>query len=492
MFASISVFEHYRRTVLLLKSKSTALPMILFGAGSIFVLALVLWCGADNLFGRGVDPEGGFAGRVVDDLFRSFFIQKKVAKAHHDTNISYPLVSQRNSRNVVKGESTFLDIILSGEETNLQPAPRHTKNDYQMSSHFDLNELANAPTTSNTLTSKGCIPSWLCHRCLVLHRNAKELCQHVCPSCYSEILCAQIDGSKYLKDHIREKIEEEGSSSIPRIIHQVGDVEWLDPIQFPDLVRQQNSWRHVHNTSYRFYTEATGLEFIRQNYASLEQELRALTVSQQKSVLGLLALYHFGGVLADVNLLLEANLDFIWNMGLSFVASAKYPPAYSGCWLLYSGFVAARPRHPVLALAIALLLETSRWRNDNMSDVGIAMLWDSTYSQCSDHDEILEFGWCGEYQTRQGSIDEFILGKAFRETYSGASLIQEKGEFALFGTHSVSSSEERNLILLMSEGDTGATRLTDVSHNRLVASTNLVGESLAPILEKSSLRTTAQ
>jgi hypothetical protein len=153
--------------------------------------------------------------------------------------------------------------------------------------------------------------------------------------------------------------------------------------------------------------------------------------------------------------MLETDLDIIIKGPTTFVA-ARYSGTLDNC--LWVGLIAASPGHPVIARSIeniihSLLLGTHADRvalerdlMGNCENPYVADLWkfrspsaDNVFKDCS-----------------LGIAYNQILGKTSKSPTSHIGFTAEKG-----GT---------SRILLIADNDAGATRLTDLSMNLLVAS----------------------
>ena len=305
----------------------------LVGATALFCLIFHLSFGR-ILWGDGYDPDGGLFGKFADQiilflLLRTSWNSRSTSPSQTGPDkISYPYVSARSSLDQVPGYSRFLEVVLgfskrikknnrSRQEESEQNTRLGAEARLQIhsSSEYSGSHGGNSPRTiSEILHSSDCRPGWLCHRCLLLYSNNEDQCQLACPTCYFELLCSKVHNSRYLLEtgsflqsngtNARHTYSETAvdSRTIPRIIHQVGPSRWLDSGRFPDLVRLQNSWRQVHNATYRYYTPELALRFVRQHFAPLESAFVSLPETEKYALFGWMVLYHVGGVVASSEL----------------------------------------------------------------------------------------------------------------------------------------------------------------------------------------------
>ena len=256
------------------------------------------------VWGDGYNPEGGLAGTVCDSLIESLRWNngKPQHQGMHHLELSYPYVPVRSSREEVLGYSAFLEVILNWNLRKRKTAPSVSLNrgrkptaEPRRDEEFSVQDN---PRLLHILQSTGCRPGWLCHRCLLFRSYDAHQCQTVCPGCFVNILCSNVQNSRYLCQNMGEP-QTATSSSIPRIIHQVGRVEWLDANVFPNLVRLTNSWRQQSNATYRYYTPEMTFRFVRQHFSPLEKAFTSMTESERRTLFSWLILYHSGGISAD-------------------------------------------------------------------------------------------------------------------------------------------------------------------------------------------------
>ena len=141
----------------------------------------------------------------------------------------------------------------------------------------------------------------------------------------------------------------------------------------------------------------------------------------------------------------------VWNASISFAAAIISPPGGS-CLFLWKGFVAARPEHPVVALAIQLQLETLTW-----SKTALSTVWDTTSKTCASplHHEWRRRAETGGCCFSRPEINEdfpsHVLGKAFRDIAGRSEVrVVPDDDLALFGSQATPSPKDRSLLLLVS------------------------------------------
>jgi hypothetical protein len=111
--------------------------------------------------------------------------------------------------------------------------------------------------------------------------------------------------------------QEQNQYHIPKIIHQVYDVP-ITTLLYPELVRIQNTWRTQTGYQYHFYTFTEQKQFIQQYYPIIVYDIYEAmiiddTYHYQRRIhfFQLLVLYQFGGIYANLDVLLEVHLNAI-------------------------------------------------------------------------------------------------------------------------------------------------------------------------------------
>ncbi|GKY94110.1 hypothetical protein MPSEU_000377300 [Mayamaea pseudoterrestris] len=230
---------------------------------------------------------------------------------------------------------------------------------------------------SSRLHDIGCSPGWFCHRCLRLPWiGSHKLCgRWVCPTCYQTSVCGSESNdtgntATYIQLNV-EVIEARNSTDttkrIPRIIHQTW-FEQLSSREYPHLQRLQNSWKAMKGWEYRFYTDESAREFVLQHMPKpIQNAYDAIMVPAFKAdFFRLCVLAIHGGVYADIDLMLEINLDNFITDDLSFfvprdVNVDMWPDANYCVW---NGLLGSSPGHPIVIKALEDLVNRALGRMD--------------------------------------------------------------------------------------------------------------------------------
>jgi len=212
-------------------------------------------------------------------------------------------------------------------------------------------------------------PGWFCNRCLNwAARGSFERCELFCPRRYKEIICGANDIVEKIDiqvDVIVKHSPSTMSNMIPRIIHQT----WYEEITFdryPQLARLQASWINS-GWEYRFYTDETARRYIEENYPSrfLDSFDALIHGAYKADLFRYLVLLREGGVYADVDVLLEGNLDAFIRPAISFFAPRDVPCEYAGePFCLFNGLMGSSPGNLVLARAVERLVNLIQARAD--------------------------------------------------------------------------------------------------------------------------------
>lgn len=123
-------------------------------------------------------------------------------------------------------------------------------------------------------------------------------------------------------------------------------------MEFPELARMQNTWRSVTGYEYHFYTPKQEIIFIKEHYPTIVMKTYDAIVGSQRrrDLFKLLVLYKLGGIFANVDIMLETNLDALIEPTTSFMVPRDPGLLSHNC--LWNGLLAAEPGHPLLAKTI--------------------------------------------------------------------------------------------------------------------------------------------
>ena len=235
---------------------------------------------------------------------------------------------------------------------------------------------------------------------------------------------------------------------IPRIVHQT----WMHPIGARDpKARFPNSFR-TSGWDYRFYVDEDASTFIAENFPpEVHEAYESLIPGAFKADLfRYCVLYIHGGVYADIDVLLESNLDAVLTDDVSFMVPIDEPV---GC--LWNGFMASVPKHPFLLRAIEQTVNRVR-RQETSVDVVAQTCPPLSYGAVFRNDVLYVSGPCA-----LGMAVNTVLGNHPQATFAAG--------------HFETTDVGKVVILNQNKLDLGAMRLTDVVTNLIVCATDLEG-----------------
>jgi len=224
-----------------------------------------------------------------------------------------------------------------------------------------------------------CEPGWWCNRCLQASSYGSfSNCSFVCGKCAPEFICNEREKGMQIDINVQVKLLKLSRKSnpaadimkwqqqrIPRIIHQT----YFDDItkeKFPQLVRLQNSWK-ASGWEYRFYSDDTARNYIRTNYPERFVSVfdTLLPGAYKADFFRYLVLFREGGIYADIDVMLDANLDQFITPDLSFFAPIDSVGVYADeSFCLWNGLIGSAPAHPALANAIEWMVNLVSSRGD--------------------------------------------------------------------------------------------------------------------------------
>jgi mannosyltransferase OCH1-like enzyme len=136
---------------------------------------------------------------------------------------------------------------------------------------------------------------------------------------------------------------------IPRIIHQT----WFEEVsvdRYPQLSRLQNSWKKS-GWEYRFYDDATAKQYVTENFPHgfVEAFDSVIPGAYKADFFRYLVLLKTGGVYADIDVMLDTNLDSFVTPSMSFFAPRDIVGEYAGQpFCLWNGFIGMKRSLAVL------------------------------------------------------------------------------------------------------------------------------------------------
>jgi hypothetical protein len=167
---------------------------------------------------------------------------------------------------------------------------------------------------------------------------------------------------------------------IPRIIHQTWNEE-LTKEKYPNWVEFQHSFQEQDGYEYRFYTDDEARNLIQSNFP--DEVVRAyddlLPGAYKADLFRYCALLIYGGVYADVDILMVSKLDDWITNNTGFVVPVDKPQKFvrkidsqeiAVC--LWKGFMAAYPGHVYLAKVIENVVNGVRNRYNDVDHAHMA------------------------------------------------------------------------------------------------------------------------
>jgi len=154
-----------------------------------------------------------------------------------------------------------------------------------------------------------------------------------------------------------------GSRLIPKIVHQT----WFESVtrdKYPNFSRLVESWKQT-GWNYSFYNDDDAATFLSVHFPpEVKQAYDALIPGAFKADLfRYCVLFIYGGVYADVDVLLESKLDMVIDDDVGFMVPLDTPGKETGHQMcLWNGFIASAPGHPFLAAVIETVVNNIRNR----------------------------------------------------------------------------------------------------------------------------------
>ncbi|GKY99504.1 hypothetical protein MPSEU_000904600 [Mayamaea pseudoterrestris] len=307
------------------------------------------------------------------------------------------------------------------------------------------------PQRFDDLLRNNCLPSDACNTCLAESDGCSE-CMSDC-GCYCKTLCKETSVALpvTLRLSARAPIyHRDVNRLVPRIVHQT----WYEPLdanEYPDSSRLAQSFRKS-GWDYRFYTDADAVTFLETHFPpEVLQAYNALSQAHlQSHLFRYCVVFIFGGLFADIDLLLESAVELAIEPDVGFMAAMDEPTKVNSC--LSKSFFAAAPGHPFLARAIETLVNQVRNRFS---------LVDMDNAYCPNP---------GLFAIRYDKAS-FVTGSCML----GTSVNRVVGRPPMFPfnagelNHSQSNLPGRTIILKQHKYDMGGKRFTSVDRNLIVA-----------------------
>jgi hypothetical protein len=326
----------------------------------------------------------------------------------------------------------------------------------------ELNAMPSVLSIYDKLKQKKCLPSKQCINCLMRRKHLDfTKCLRFSP-CFHEHICNETQHAKpvTMKLTVHPPPSNHRSTHlIPRIVHQTW-FEEVDKESYPNLSRMvqsfnQSGWQH------RFYSDDQARNFIISHFPSpVQQAYDALIPGSLKADLfRYCVLLIYGGVYADVDIMLESNLDVIITPDVSFMIPIDEPGnKVDRRMCLWNGFMASAPGHPFLAKAIETVVNQVRNRFTSV-DVDATFCPDPPFSMLHLYDTLYTAGPC-----LLGASVNRVLGRSPIASFHAGDLDVASYNMNIRG---------RTILLYQGKQDMGAHRFTDIDQNLVVCATDL-------------------
>lgn len=233
-----------------------------------------------------------------------------------------------------------------------------------------INSNVCAPRFFDILLENDCLPSYKCHSCLAKQEGGDmfsqcKSCSEPC-SCYCATLCRlrphTTKPSKILQVTIPTH-RKEANRLIPRIIHQTY-FEPLSNTKYPNFSRLVQSFK-LSGWKYIFYNDEDASLFLSSHFPPEVKEAYDTLIpgAFKADLFRYCVLLIHGGIYADVDVLLSADLEKLFESDVGFMVPVDEPGRTldtGSC--LWNGFIASAPGHPFIARTIELVVNSIRNR----------------------------------------------------------------------------------------------------------------------------------
>jgi len=339
------------------------------------------------------------------------------------------------------------------------------------------------PNFFETLLQNDCLPSdKKCSDCLRNKNGANcKSCASVCP-CYCKALCHVPVEEKFVSKSLVVSpplYAKDPSRLVPRIIHQTY-FEEVTTEKYPNMSRLIESFKQS-GWHYKFYTDEMSLNFLSTHFPpEVREAYETLRPGAFKADLfRYCVLLIHGGVYADMDIMLEANLDIAVAPDIGFMVPQDEPGIpVNRRMCLWNGFIASAPGHPFLAKTIETIVNNIRNRFTSV-DTDNMFCPHPELSMLHAYDTLFTAGPCilgamvnkvlgrdGQSQFEAGDIDLWERGKQSA---------LEKGTEFVIGVDDKPNKKIPGRVVILSQNkwDMGSHRFTFLEKNLVVAATDL-------------------
>lgn len=353
--------------------------------------------------------------------------------------------------------------------------------------------LHETPNFFDLLLRNNCLPpDKECYKCLKLgYKEGDEggdcnTCADKCP-CYCKALCSIRPPPKRLAaiwEVTPPRYRMDPSRLIPRVIHQT----WFEPVTkeaYPNMSRLIESFRQS-GWEYEFYDDDKAAQFLSAHFPPAVREAYDAIIpgAFKADLFRYCVLLIRGGIYADMDILLESNLDEAIDGSIGFMTAQDSPGETIGhrsC--LWNGLMATAPGHVFLAQTIQNVVNNVRNRFTSV-DYDDMLCPNPVLSVSHTVDTLFTCGPC----ILGASLNDVL--KRHRQTgfdYGEIDIFEtEKRKHEIKGNSSnkrISVSVDnadprllipgRSLLLRQNKEDMGAHRFTNAAANLIIAATDM-------------------
>lgn len=368
--------------------------------------------------------------------------------------------------------------------SSTKPTQQEDNNGYY--SKISIRKTGNEPATPldtpnffDILLQNDCLPtSKNCYKCLKRPSSSCSECAEEC-GCYCKVLCKIRPPPKVLTQIWSvqpPRLKKDPSRLIPRLVHQT----WFEPVtaeKYPNMSRLIESWKKS-GWEYTFYDDDTAAAFLSEHFPpEVRQAYDVILPGAFKADLfRYCVLLIKGGVYADMDLLLESNLDAVLRGDVGFMVPIDEPGSNMGhrsC--LWNGLLAVAPGHPFMARTIEYVVNNVRNRFTSV-DYDDMLCPTPFLSVSHTVDTLFTCGPCilggalndvlGRHMQTEwelGDVDVWKVPKIRKEAH-GNHYHESDPRHGIPG---------RTIILAQNKDDMGAHRFTWVEQNMMVAATDM-------------------
>ena len=451
------------------------------------------------LFGPKGSPIGGLLGIFVDSQLRQYLFRKAATDWEqelraHGIRLPPPPPTSSNAKLKTLPNFALGSILLQMGKGREVVDLSSTASSFARV-RVDVTDIGSPPEAIRWVPkvsiqdhmrerSPSCEPNWFCFRCLKApNLGTYERCSFLCGTCSRELICTspRLPAQSYYSVELRLAKEVGGSPTaglIPRIIHQTW-FEDLSPMKHPQLVRLQNSWKNS-GWDYRFYDDKAVEEYVDDHFPPpfLSAFQSIVPGAYKADFFRYLVLMKDGGIYADIDVMLDANLDnFISPTMGFFVPRDTVGEQVRENFCLWNGFIGAAPGHPFMIKTVERMMNLVLNRAD---------LYDMEQHICRNERH--------QGQTWKSRIEPNLLLTGPCALGVSVNEVMSKDPVANFGVGWVQKDAGTAggkipgevMVLALDKNDLGALRMTDVERNTIVASTDMPGLTKTPLNVRST------